>query len=189
VLVEASLIDGLASNEIDSAFCAWQEMIGARKRQLINESVPVRMWPQHIHWNWNAKVQRFLSVTGHRILSIQCDMQTQGLMILGTENYNSAVRTESIEPIVYIHYIATAPWNHPLFTEKPRFGLIGKVFIAAAIHISMECGYAGRIGLHSLQQAESFYTACCMTDLGLDSQVEDLRYFEMTEEQAEAFIR
>ena len=46
-----------------------------------------------------------------------------------------------------------------------------------------------RIGLHSLPQANGFYANTCgMTDLGADLDHRGLRYFEMTPEQAQAFI-
>jgi hypothetical protein len=62
------------------------------------------------------------------------------------------------------------------------------VMIAAAVELSWELGYKGRIGLHSLTDAEFFYKKTCgMTELGRDSAHEDLMYFEMTEKQAEAF--
>ena len=52
----------------------------------------------------------------------------------------------------------------------------------------MEAGYNGRIGLHSLPQSEEFYLRIQMTDFGADEDHnEQLRYFEMTEEQARQF--
>ena len=51
-------------------------------------------------------------------------------------------------------------------------------------------GSDARVGLHSLPQADGFYTNTCgMTDLGTDPEHEGLRYFEMTPEQARAFVR
>ncbi len=47
----------------------------------------------------------------------------------------------------------------------------------------------GRIGLHSLRQAESFYRDTCgMAGLGEDPNEYNLPYFEMTEAQANQFI-
>ena len=42
----------------------------------------------------------------------------------------------------------------------------------------------GRIGLHSLPQAEKFYRRWGMVDLGPDKLYEDLHYFELTTAQA-----
>lgn len=49
-------------------------------------------------------------------------------------------------------------------------------------------GFGGRIGLHSLPQAETFYRDW-MTDFGRDPQHQGLRYFEMSESQPQAFLR
>ncbi len=57
----------------------------------------------------------------------------------------------------------------------------------AAIELSREMEYRGRIGLHSLSRSERFYREKCgMTDLGMDEK-KRMIYFEMTEAQAEAF--
>ncbi|SIT53919.1 conserved hypothetical protein [Mesorhizobium prunaredense] len=60
--------------------------------------------------------------------------------------------------------------------------------IRAAIEVSQEEGFRGRIGLHSLPQSAGFYErACGMSDLGIDGTKENLRYFEMTSEHAALF--
>ena len=64
--------------------------------------------------------------------------------------------------------------------------------IAAAIQLSMDEGNRGRISLHSLPHADTFYRdKYGMTDLGLDASYHPhpLRYFEMTEFQAAAFMQ
>ena len=55
--------------------------------------------------------------------------------------------------------------------------------------LSENLEFHGRIGLHSLPQANGFYANTCgMTDLGTDPDYGGLRYFEMTPEQARAFV-
>ena len=50
-------------------------------------------------------------------------------------------------------------------------------------------GLEGRVGLHSLPQAEGFYkTRCKMTDFGKDSGYFDLTYFEYTGQQATEWL-
>ena len=62
--------------------------------------------------------------------------------------------------------------------------------IAAAIHLSLAEEFSGRVGLHSLPQADDWYSrGCGMTDLGPDPAVQNLRYFEMTPEQAAEFLK
>lgn len=61
--------------------------------------------------------------------------------------------------------------------------------MVAAIAFSEQEGFKGRIGLHSLPQAENFYRdRCGMIDLGPDATYQNLRYFEMTPDQAKAFL-
>ena len=61
--------------------------------------------------------------------------------------------------------------------------------IIAAIAFSRSNEFKGRIGLHSLPQANQFYTVTCgMTDLGPDPKYHNLRYFEMTPDQATTFV-
>lgn len=62
------------------------------------------------------------------------------------------------------------------------------MLLTAAIALSYEEGFKGRIGLHSLPQADAFYRRIGMTDLGPDPACQNLRYFEMTVEQARAFF-
>lgn len=60
--------------------------------------------------------------------------------------------------------------------------------MTAAIAVSEDEGFKGRLGLHSLPQADDFYRKIGMTDLGQDAAYQNLRYFEMTSEQARAFF-
>ena len=71
---------------------------------------------------------------------------------------------------------------------EARFGGIGISPIRAAIAVSVEEEFRGRIALHSLPQSEPFYGRF-MEDLGIDPVVEELRYFEMSEERALKFMR
>ncbi len=61
----------------------------------------------------------------------------------------------------------------------------GDLLLRAAILLSRETGWEGRVGLHALPQAESFYRDRHMSDLGIDSAYQGLRYFEMTPEQSQ----
>ena len=71
----------------------------------------------------------------------------------------------------------------------PRYHGVGSILIKAAVALSEDSEFHGRIGLHSLPQANDFYANTCgMTDLGIDPDYEGLRYFEMTPEQARAFV-
>jgi hypothetical protein len=73
---------------------------------------------------------------------------------------------------------------------EPRFALVGNLLLATAIQLSINEEFSGRIGLHSLPQADTWYAnSCKMADLGSDPTAHNLRYFEMTAEQASGFLR
>ena len=116
------------------------------------------------------------------IVFIQCLDEVQGLM--------SVVRTPqfspwSNQPMVYVDYLESAPWNIRMAFNEPRYVGVGTVLIAEAIHLSLEMGLDGRVGLHSLKQAEQFYRdRCRMTDFGEDAESSNLRYFEFSSDQA-----
>lgn len=93
------------------------------------------------------------------------------------------------KPLVYVEYLEVAPWNRPELGATPRLRGLGSALLTAAVMLSEAEGFRGRIGLHSLPQADDFYRRCGMTDLGLDPAYQNLRYFEMTAEQARAFLK
>src|SRR5271156_3290416 len=92
------------------------------------------------------------------------------------------------KPLVYLDYLEVAPWNRPDFGPVPRLRGVGSALITAAVALSDEEGFKGRLGLHSLPQADAFYRKIGMTDLGPDPAYQNLRYFEMTVEQARTFL-
>jgi len=118
-----------------------------------------------------------------------CQGRTQGLMIVDSLS-RCKHETQKAKPLIYIDYLENAPWNRKeLDCDQARITGVGQLLIRAAIELSINEGFAGRIGLHSLPQADSFYAKTCgMTDLGVDSSKEGLKYFETTPEQSKAFI-
>ena len=122
---------------------------------------------------------------------IECGGQTQGMMIVNTIK-RCRLRSQANKHLVYVEYLETAPWNRTPNPSAASFKGIGTVMMAAAIQLSMDEGNQGRIGLHSLPQADTFYgDRCGMTDLGLDPAYPKfpLRYFEMTEIQAANLLK
>jgi GNAT superfamily N-acetyltransferase len=128
---------------------------------------------------------------GNPGFSIVCQGVTQGMMIVDTVMKRCRIDSQKGKDLVYVEYLENAPWNRKeLLFDPPRYRGVGTVLIGAAIELSKSEGFKGRIGLHSLPQSNGFYAnRCGMTDLRADADYQDLRYFEMTPEQAEAFIR
>ena len=189
-LVAATLYDELTSSEIASAAASWQPLIDVRVAALKQQNVPVKDWPQHAHWDWNRKANSVSGLLAYQLLGVECEGQMQGLMLTGTVG-QCRISTQAGKPLVVVHFLTTALWNLPSFVSPPRFGLVGKVLVAAAVQLSLDNGFHGRVGLHSLPQAESFYRDDCgMTDLGIDFGPggQNLRYFEATTDQAKIIL-
>jgi hypothetical protein len=188
-LCDASLVMGLGKEEIDATEAEWQPFLQEQLARLAAERVPKEKWPQHVHWSWREKQKATDRLLAYQLIGVECGSQMQGLMLVATAGRYGRLDSQKGRPLVYIHYLATAPWNSPLVVVTPRYALVGSVLLAAAIQLSIEEEFSGRVGLHSLPQADGWYAKCGMTDLGPDdTEKQHLRYFEMTSEQAKAFL-
>lgn len=187
--VEASLIEGISDANVSDWEDIWMPALARALQQLKETGVDRRFWPQNRHWDWRRKAEAFKGLLAAPSFSIVCQGMTQGLMIVETLE-SCRLPQQKGKPLVYIQYLETAPWNRPgLSAAHPRLKGVGTLLVRAAIELSRNEGFGGRIGLHSLPQANAWYANVCgMSDLGIDSTKENLRYFEMTPEQAEAFI-
>jgi GNAT superfamily N-acetyltransferase len=104
------------------------------------------------------------------------DGQVQAAMMIETRVHRS--RTTKA-PLVYVEYVAVAPWNRRAVQDRPRFAGCGVAIITMAIERSRTLGYGGRIGPHSLPRARGFYERMGLTDLGNDPREAGLHYFEL----------
>jgi hypothetical protein len=110
-------------------------------------------------------------------------------MMVNTAAHAARLEPDRGKPLVYIEYLESAPWNVRELTPQPRYGAVGVRLFEAAVHFSSAQGFFGRVGLHSLPQAERFYqTTCRMTHVGANEAVEGLCYFELTRENAQNFL-
>src|SRR5690606_27231869 len=93
-------------------------------------------------------------------------------------------------PLVYVDYLEIAPWNLrlPDIGQARRYRGVGGVLLREAILQSLDEGFHGRVGLHSLPQSERFYTDCGMTGMARDAAKQNLLYFEMTREAATRYM-
>ena len=146
-------------------------------------------WPQSRHWDWRKKVAVLQGMLANPGFSIVCDEMTQGMMIVDTVKHRGQIDGQKGQHLVYVEFVENAPWNRAELFNSPRYRGVGSILIRAAVALSEELEFHGRIGLHSLPQSNGFYANTCgMTDLGADPDHKGLRYFEMTPEQARAFI-
>lgn len=189
--VEATLWHSLEDRHVQDFIGRWKPVFDARLNELgrkgpVTAEIAGEHNVQDSHWQWAQKVEQRREGLEWASFAVEAGGVTQGLMFarMGAFAQEPSQRNK---PIVDIDLLATAPWNRPQLTDQPQFKGIGRLLLAAAISLSVSEEFAGRIGLHALPQAETWYRDVCgMTDLGVDRT--KMRYFEMTEAQARAFI-
>lgn len=175
---DARLIYDLTHDEIDLASVLWSS---AKLKEGVVASV------EHAHWDWSRKARTVQGLSNYRFSGVDASGEMQGL-VLWDEIFSKAKHpTQLGKDLLYLSFVATAPWNDRNKTDAPRYVGVGSLLILAAIEKSVELEYRGRVGLHALPQADGFYRRCGFTDLGPDLSHDSLRYFEFTPEQAAAF--
>jgi hypothetical protein len=175
--VEAELYRDYPPTELDNIEAQW----ATAREQAAVAGLAAGLAPlEHEHWDWRNKGD---SVEAGRamLVAVECAGEVQGIMAVLR---NPRPGQLGGGPVVYVDYIETAPWNLKGSAVAPRFIGVGTVLIAEAVRLSLETGLGGRIGLHSLPQAEAFYTRCRMSRVGPDPAYYDLTYFESTGQQA-----
>ena len=188
---EAELRSGISEQQLLDWDGEWRPELYKSIQALYRAGIDRSQWPQNqsAHWDWRKKVATLQPMISHSGFCIVCDGMTEGMMLLDTVRGRCQIDEQKGKNLVYIDYVENAPWNRPELGTPPRFKGIGSILVGAAIRLSHAEEFKGRLGLHSLPQADDFYARTCgMTDLGPDSDKQNLRYFEMTSAQADAFI-
>jgi hypothetical protein len=182
VAVSADLVRHFPLARLLDVEAAW----APARRELSFALAAVGGWLENRHWNWTNKIERV--ERGELVLhAVECAGAVQGLMATTSHSRRSVLSPG--ESLVYIDYIETAPWNIVAPDHPARFGGVGKVLIGDALYLSRELGFAGRVGLHSLSQAEGYYSRTCrMIRTGRDPAYHDLVYFEYTEAGATEWL-
>jgi hypothetical protein len=127
-------------------------------------------------WNWEWKQRVYLASAAYEGYAIEYEQITQGMMLLATQGHRS--QFEPQRRLVYVHFLASAPWNRPSLQNPVEFRAVGRSLLQFARFRSEELGYDGLVGLHALPGAEGFYRTMGMIDGGADAEKENLTYFE-----------
>lgn len=188
--VDAELWDTVnAGNLADWGSKWWPELchlLDALRYKCVEQT----RWPQSRRWDWRAKIRALESCVDRQCFTIVREDMTQAMMITDSAK-RARIESQKNERLIYIDFLESAPWNRNEIIDKPPgFAGRGSILVRAAIEYSKREECEGRIGLHSLPRANDFYASKAgMTDMGKDPDYQDLRYFEMTPAQAEAFIK
>tara|TARA_B100002003_G_C14128391_1_gene542728 strand:- start:1204 stop:1845 length:642 start_codon:yes stop_codon:yes gene_type:complete len=188
--VEAELWDSITEKNLADWEAYWIPELQKRLKILHGHGVSRSLWPQSRLWDWRKKLLSIEGLLANQCFSIVCNDMTQAMMIADL-THRSQIDASSTAHLVYIEYLEAAPWNRKDITGEPALLKgCGSLMLRAAIEYSLIEGFDGRIGLHSLPQANDFYAnQIGMTDLGIDANYQNLRYFEFTPEQAKAYIK
>jgi len=188
--IDAELLDGIAEQQLVHWEDEWMPVLRDAVERMKAAGIERTKWPQSRHWDWRQKAQGFDRALANPGFCVTCQGMTQGMMFLDLL-HKARIKSQTGKELVYIEYLENAPWNRRhIAGDEARFAGVGSLLVRAAIELSREEGFKGRIGLHSLPQSNAWYANTCgMTDLGADPDYpHQLRYFEMTPEQAEAFL-
>ena len=118
----------------------FEERLAALQPQSVDERASYDL--QDMHWQWDSKASKRSSYL--RTFSISCEDQTQGLMLVSLDPLKKARTAEHRgRGLVYVELIATAPWNCPRMVGAARYRGVGRVFLSAAISLSVEEEYRG----------------------------------------------
>ncbi len=192
--VEAVMFDDVSLEHFIESQQKWRPLVIEAARRMRDAGKPTEQQPRHWHWNWERKEQQ-LGDFGLSFYGIECEGELQGLMKVDLAKYAARLPTQARMELAYIDYLEAAPWNvgeiANALGQKPRFATVGLNFFAAAVGLSLDVGYEGRVGLHSLPNpiTERFYEKTCkMIPVLKDPQMQDLQYFETTPTQAQLFL-
>jgi hypothetical protein len=135
------------------------------------------------HWNWGRK-SSFYSSNEYLWFYLVCDNRVQGICLV----YQPKESKLATADIFYVEFIAVAPWNRSHEFNFRKFCGIGSLLLQSAIRYCVETlGLALGFSLHSLPQAESYYTKIGMTKIEGEEK-DGLAFFEMPEDHCRELL-
>ena len=185
--VEASLVERIDAPYAKAVDDSWLTYLGAAKA---NASAAKEAFPQveHAHWSWHEKVKATAHLLPTPTMALEVGGEVQGLILIDTDRRIARLPAQKGMPVVYVDYLATAPWNFKPIAKNAKYRGVGTVLLRAAIQTSRDLGFKGRIALHSLPQSEAWYEKLKMEAVGIDPAKHHLKYYEMTPDQANVFM-
>lgn len=189
--VPAVMRVGLGEQDLEEIERSWRGGRQILRNALRAANVPRDKWPQSLHWNWEHKSSDLQLLETHAC-GIRIEGRWEAVVMTKVASYTARLAEQQGKPLVYVDYLEVAPWNwriHELAQQGEYRGL-GSVLFREAVQLSKDEQFHGRVGLHALAQAESFYRDVCgMTDLGPDGAKQNLRYFEFLPSQADSYLK
>ena len=146
-----------------------------RKFEEINGSLTAA--PENHDWNWEEKARAAMP-DSQVFLGLVVDDEIQGMVTFAAQTRGSRRPGNAGKCVLYVEYLESAPWNSSVYArENAVYRGVGTRLLSAVVNVSVAAECNGRVGLHSLKQAEGFYASIGFEDLGPDPE-EGLDYFE-----------
>lgn len=138
---------------------------------------------EDFHWDWLSKYPRYF---GEEFIwyFLKANETIQAVAII----YHPKNSATSAGEIFYVEYISVAPWNRKSNLYSKVYSNIAPTMLQAIQkHIIEKYGYKYGFSLHSLPQAERFYSSIGM--MQIPSLAKDgMKYFELEESLARTFV-
>ncbi len=181
----ATLYDAIAQNNVDDFETRWKPAMEAKLATLKTQEEVRKANIQDVRWKWGDKYRDRSNRIDFESFAVECGGETQGLMFVKTVAFSKIQLGYSI---AYIDLVSTAPWNRWGFTDNPLYKGVGPLLLSAAVELSISHGFDGRLGLHALPQSEGWYQSQGLTEIGPDTNYQNLVYFEFTANDAKAYV-
>ncbi|TPK85695.1 hypothetical protein FJ936_09150 [Mesorhizobium sp. B2-4-13] len=182
---DATLFRGAGQENLAHFETRWRPMLEMRRLEAEQQGLSLHdINAEDVHWDWGKKV--LAAEEDPLILELfvlECGYSTQALMLVRKGGLKCLCRhpEDLTNQLIYVDFLATAPWNRPRLVAQPAYSGCGRILLAAAVSLSFDEEMKGRIGLHALPGAETYYRdKIRMTDLGPDEHYQNLRYFEVS---------
>jgi hypothetical protein len=190
--VNAEIFDEVTLAHFIETQSEWRPVVLAAARALSQQPNQATLIPRHFHWDWTRK-EAELKLLAVKFYAVAHTGKLQGIMKVETVAHTCMLSEQQGKPLVYIDYLESAPWNikklMAALGQPQRFGAVGSRLLEAAVLLSKEEEFHGRVALHSLPGSEGFYVnGCGMTPVGRDPHKENLLWCEFTPEQAERYL-
>lgn len=139
---------------------------------------------EDVGWDWESKSFKLYGNNYYWFIVEICD-EIQGFSIIYYPKQSKLTNKD----IFYIDFFATAPWNRDSpINEKIYTGVGSLLLKVSSNYLINELKYEPGLCLHSLKGSEDYYKKIGMIDLGIDTQKENLKYFEMDSTNLLSFI-
>ena len=169
VYVDAVLIKEPPADEMANAKAHWDNWLSYAGGFYQHYAIKPHAAVPHGHWPWGDYALHAAKSGGAaETYTVVCDDMTQAMMVLTVAGWDCRLPTQKGFAGVYLDLIGTAPWNTRSAVPVPRYTGVGSALMARAVMVSKEMGMKGRLGLHALPGASTWYTQIGMVSLGPD---------------------